>query len=194
MTFKALVMDDDRDLNAQVRAILEGAGAEVTSLFDSGGGPNVFQGTKFGLIVVRTQGLPGLSGPLVVEQVRRLGELSKDAYLIGLSTDMTDSRKCHNAGMDRVLARPVTTHLLLGALRDWGFVSPCAPSTTAASITVFEALANPLRVKLLSLLARTGRASSTTLAHEMAMSRQKLEFHLKDLRRAKLVRIASARA
>ncbi len=187
MTFKALIMEDDRDLHVQVKAILRGAGAEVTSAFDTGNGAIAFQQTKFELIVVRTQGFPHLSGPLVTEQVRRLGELSKNAYLIGLSGDMTDSRKCHAAGMDRVIARPVTEHLLLGALRDWGFVTPRAPSTTAASVVVFEALANPLRVKLLMLLARTGWASATTLAHEMAMSRQKLEFHLKDLRRAKLV-------
>jgi DNA-binding transcriptional ArsR family regulator len=187
MTFKALIMDDDRDLHAQVRAILEDAGAEVTSAFDSSAGHHAQQVTAFELIVVRTQGLPNLSGPLIVELLRRLGGPSKDAYVIGLSGDMTDRAKCHAAGMTRVIGRPVTKHALLGTLRDWDLVSPRAPSTTAASIAVFNALANPLRLKLLTILARGGPASATALAQEMAMSRQKLEFHLKDLRQAKLV-------
>jgi DNA-binding transcriptional ArsR family regulator len=100
---------------------------------------------------------------------------------------MTDRQKCIAAGMARVIERPVVKHVLLGVLRDLGLVSPRAPSTTAASVAVFEALANPLRVELLTILARSGPTSATTLAREMAMSRQKLEFHLKDLRRAKLV-------
>ena len=189
MTFKALIMDDDRDLHAQVRAILEGAGAEVTSAFDTGSGAHAFRQTKFELMVLRTQNLPHVfeSGPQITGMLRREGGPSKEAFVIGLSGDMTDRPKCHAAGMTLVIKRPVVKHELLGALRSLDLIGPRAPSTTAASVAVFEALANPLRVKLLTIVARTGPASATTLAREMAMSRQKLEFHLKDLRRAKLV-------
>jgi len=62
----------------------------------------------------------------------------------------------------------------------------------AALADVFAALGDPNRQRLLELLAAGGRASATTLAAPIAVTRQAVDKHLRVLERAGLV--SSARA
>jgi CheY-like chemotaxis protein len=188
MAFSALIVDDDREIQAQLRTILEGAGATVTSAYASIDGRREPDRSVFDLIVLRTD-MPELNGVWIAEALRRERGPSAEAFVIGLSGDMTRGYvlKCHHAGMTRVLERPVITNKLLAALKDFGLVTPPKPATTATSVAVFAALSQPLRLKLIGVLTDGGPASASKLAREMEMSRQKLDFHLKALKEAGLV-------
>lgn len=59
--------------------------------------------------------------------------------------------------------------------------------TAAPVVEVFAALGDPNRQRILELLATRGRASATTLAAPVAVTRQAVDKHLRVLERAGLV-------
>jgi CheY-like chemotaxis protein/DNA-binding transcriptional ArsR family regulator len=186
MPTAALIIEDDRDNHACVRAVLEGVGVEVKGVYVSVDGRHALEGSKFDVVVVRTD-MPELNGMRITEALRRSGE-NTEAFVIGLAADAKASLPaCRQAGMNTVLPRPTPRQDLIAALRTTGVIASAAPWPMSRSLAVFDAFANELRVTLFATLSRDGPASATVLARQIGTSRQKVDFHLETLVEAKLV-------
>jgi CheY-like chemotaxis protein len=187
MPTAALIIEDDRDNHACMRAVLEVVGVEVKGVYVGVDGRHALDGSKFDVVVVRTD-LPDLSGILIAEALRRSGQ-NTEAVVIGLAADVESNlRACRQAGMNIVLPRPTPRENLIAALRTTGVIAPPAPWSMTRSLAVLDAFANELRVTLFAMLSRDGPASSTVLARGIiGATRQNLDFHLQTLVEAKLV-------
>lgn len=69
-----------------------------------------------------------------------------------------------------------------------GLAQEGAPASATSGGSVFAALADPTRRRMLEVLVEVGRASATTLAEHLPISRQAVVKHLHVLEAAGLVR------
>src|SRR5690606_8429940 len=101
---RVLVADDNEDLCAMLKLMLEGAGYEVAVAFD---GPAAFAAASAATFdaVVLDVGLPGMSGADVAARLKARGDQGQ-CRLIGLSGHGLTEQEWRGLGFDHYLLKP----------------------------------------------------------------------------------------
>ncbi|MEJ2310556.1 MAG: response regulator transcription factor [Gammaproteobacteria bacterium] len=112
---RALVVEDDRQLQQQIRSILDSAGFAVEAAAD--GEDGLFQASEYALdLAIVDLGLPGLSG---VDLIRRLRAAGRDYPVLILTArdGWQDKVEGLEAGADDYLTKPFHPEELMARVR-----------------------------------------------------------------------------
>ncbi|HLW90117.1 MAG TPA: response regulator transcription factor [Roseiarcus sp.] len=141
---RLLVVEDDRDLNRQIAAALEGAGYAVDRAFDGEDGWFLGDTEPYDAVVLDI-GLPKRDGVSILEAWRRAGR-STPVLILTARDSWSDKVKGFDAGADDYVAKPFHMEEILARLR--------ALLRRAAGHATNELVAGPVRLD-----ARTGRVT-----------------------------------
>ena len=112
---RALVVEDDRDLNRQLVSALTDAGYAVDAAFDGEEGYFLGETEPYDVVILDT-GLPKMDGISVLEQWRR-AERKMPVIILTARDRWSDKVAGFDAGADDYLAKPFYTEELLARLR-----------------------------------------------------------------------------
>jgi two-component system OmpR family response regulator len=112
---RLLVVEDDKDLNRQVTAALEGAGYVVDRAFDGEEGCFLGETEPYDAVVLDI-GLPGKDGIKVLEDWRRAGRKMPVLILTARDT-WSEKVRGFDAGADDYVAKPFHMEEVLARLR-----------------------------------------------------------------------------
>ena len=114
---KILVIEDDAVTRADLEARLAASGYVVARAADAASALTVVNRERPDLILLDL-GLPAGDGFLVLERLRKIKELSAIPVLVITGRSDAETRKRVEAmGVAPLLAKPVTTEVLLAAIR-----------------------------------------------------------------------------
>jgi CheY-like chemotaxis protein len=113
---RALVVDDDPIMRLIVRKALGRFGCEVETVMNGEDALEALRSSLFSVVVLDLD-LPGIDGFAVAEKIRdrTSSVLHHDVAIVALTsrTSAEDRRRCHEAGMDSFLAKPVRVRELV---------------------------------------------------------------------------------
>ncbi len=112
---RLLVVEDDRDLNRQLTAALEGAGYAVDHAFDGEEGHFMGDTEPYDAIVLDI-GLPKMDGIAVLEAWRRTGRTAP-VLILTARDRWSDKVRGFDAGADDYVAKPFHMEEILARLR-----------------------------------------------------------------------------
>jgi CheY-like chemotaxis protein/HPt (histidine-containing phosphotransfer) domain-containing protein len=113
---RVLLVEDDQT-NQEVEALmLEDLGYEVDRVSDGAAAVTAAAAATYSAIVMDCQ-LPAMDGYATTAAIRASEPAERRVRIIGLSAH-ADVRRCHEAGMDELLSKPVTLAGLAQALQD----------------------------------------------------------------------------
>jgi len=112
---RALVVEDEPDLNRQLKSALEDAGFAVDTAFDGEDGGFLGETEPYDIIILDL-GLPKVDGLTVLEQWRR-AELKMPVIILTARDRWSDKVAGMDAGADDYLAKPFHMEELLARVR-----------------------------------------------------------------------------
>jgi len=115
---RVLVVDDNPVNLTVARVMLERLGCRVTAVDSGQAALDAWAERPFDLVFMDVQ-MPEMDG---LEATRRLLAVGAGAPVVALTAGVTDAerKQCEDAGMEGVLAKPVTLRTMRGALVRWG--------------------------------------------------------------------------
>jgi PAS domain S-box-containing protein len=118
---RVLVVDDNHINQIVIQALLKKDGHEVLLVSDGAQAVEAVQTGEFDLVLMDMQ-MPVMNGVDATRAIRQLGAAVRDIPIVALTANaMTeDVHRCHDAGMNDHLAKPIDRELLRRALNIWG--------------------------------------------------------------------------
>jgi signal transduction histidine kinase/ActR/RegA family two-component response regulator len=118
---RILVVDDNNINRIVLQALLKKDGHEVVLVSDGAQAVEAVQAGDFDLVLMDMQ-MPVMNGVDATHAIRLLDESVRNIPIVALTANaMTeDVRRCHEAGMNDHLAKPIDRELLRHALDVWG--------------------------------------------------------------------------
>jgi PAS domain S-box-containing protein len=164
---RLLVIDDNDDSRALLRAQLEPHGFELHEARDGESGIDAARRARPDLVLVDLR-MPGLDGLQVMRRLRALPELSGVKVIaISASAFDVDRQHCLAAGADDFLGKPFRQHKLLELLsRHLGLALGYADDAVAAEAKPERLVAPPNDLAELRELARRGDVKGLTMQGE----------------------------
>jgi CheY-like chemotaxis protein len=118
---RVLVVDDNHINQIVLQSLLKKDGHEVVLVSDGAQAVEAVQAGDFDLVLMDMQ-MPVMNGIDATRAIRLLGNSVRDIPIVALTANaMTeDVHRCHDAGMNDHLAKPIDRELLQHALDVWG--------------------------------------------------------------------------
>ncbi len=160
---RLLVVEDDRDLNRQIVAALEGAGYAVDRAFDGEDGGHLGETEPYDAIVLDL-GLPKRDGVSVLQGWRRGGRIMP-VLILTARDRWSEKVEGFDAGADDYLTKPFHMEELLARLR--------ALMRRAAGHATSEIVVGPVRLD-----ARAGRVTVNEVAVKLTSHEYRLLSYL----------------
>jgi signal transduction histidine kinase/CheY-like chemotaxis protein len=118
---RVLVVDDNEVNQILVQALLKNDGHEVVLVSDGAQAVAEVQSSSFDLVLMDMQ-MPVMNGVDATRAIRDLPGPVHDVPIVALTANamIDEVKKCHDAGMNDHLAKPIDRALLRKALANWG--------------------------------------------------------------------------
>jgi len=183
---RILVVDDDKELRTHLVDILRGAGYHTDEA--SSGGEAVMKATGAYDVILLDLIMPKGSGADALVEIRKTAPRSKVIMITAFATveNAVDAMK---RGACEFISKPFKINELLTTIRrvlEESRVEECAGSKDLDAL--LGALSNPIRTKILRLIASRKSMRLMELARELSIEdHTKVLFHLKILRDAGII-------
>lgn len=182
-----LVVDDDRDLQENVREILTGAGFQVTVANRAEEGLELLRQEEFDVVLLDLM-MPGMGGMEALPLIRRQAPRARVVMITAFAT-VQNAVEAMRLGAEDYLVKPFRIDELIVAVRRClasAEFTRCEPAADAESS--FRCLASAIRRDILWLLKSRGSLRFMDITRHLGIEdHTKVNFHLRILREARLV-------
>jgi CheY-like chemotaxis protein len=139
LSYRILVADDNYINQIVVQALLKKDGHEVALVSDGAQAVKAVQAGHFDVVLMDMQ-MPVMNGEEAARAIRRLTGSVRDIPIVALTANAMDEdvRRCHDAGMNDHLAKPVDRELLRRAIRVWARPPSYSRFSSRAPMTLPE--------------------------------------------------------